>query len=72
MKRRDIESFSTVLEDAVTYLDAEVAGEIPSGDHRIFLARVIRGAVFDASHEPLVHVLQPDAEPAQLFEDLIW
>ncbi len=45
-----------VLDGAMAYLEAEVAGEIASGDHRVFLGRVIAGAVFDAEAEPILHV----------------
>src|SRR5438105_3739145 len=34
-----------VLAAALAYLDAEVAGEFATGDHRIFVARVIDGAL---------------------------
>jgi flavin reductase (DIM6/NTAB) family NADH-FMN oxidoreductase RutF len=44
-----------VIEGALSYLDLEVAGVLASGDHRIFLARVVAGAVFDEG-EPLVHL----------------
>ena len=45
-----------VLDLAMAYLDAEVIGEIASGDHRIFLARVVGGALLDAAAEPFLHV----------------
>ncbi|MDR3639439.1 MAG: flavin reductase family protein [Isosphaeraceae bacterium] len=45
-----------VLEAAMAYLDAELAGEIVSGDHRIILARVVGGDVLSAEAEPLKHV----------------
>jgi flavin reductase (DIM6/NTAB) family NADH-FMN oxidoreductase RutF len=45
-----------VLEGALAFLDAEVAGELATGDHRIFLGRVVGGALFDPAVEPLVHV----------------
>ncbi len=53
---KTIEGFGIVLEGAVGCLEAEVAGEIQGGDHRIFLARVVNGVVLDAAREPLVHV----------------
>ena len=40
----------------MAYLDAEVAGELATGDHRIFVARIIGGALLQSDAEPLVHV----------------
>jgi flavin reductase (DIM6/NTAB) family NADH-FMN oxidoreductase RutF len=45
-----------VLAGALAYLDAEVAGELATGDHRIFVARIIGGALLQSDAEPLVHV----------------
>ncbi len=45
-----------VIESAMAYLDAEVAGQICEGDHRIFLARITAGAVLSPDAEPLQHV----------------
>jgi flavin reductase (DIM6/NTAB) family NADH-FMN oxidoreductase RutF len=45
-----------VLAGAMAYLDAEVAGELATGDHRIFVARVVDGALLQPDAEPLVHV----------------
>jgi len=45
-----------VLAGALAYLDAEVAGELAAGDHRIFVARIIDGALLQSDAEPLVHV----------------
>jgi flavin reductase (DIM6/NTAB) family NADH-FMN oxidoreductase RutF len=45
-----------VLAGAMAFLDAEVAGELASGDHRIFVARVIDGALLKPDAEPLLHV----------------
>jgi flavin reductase (DIM6/NTAB) family NADH-FMN oxidoreductase RutF len=53
---RDEAQGGPVLAGAMAYLDLEVAGEIASGDHRVFLARAIAGAVFPEGGEPLVHV----------------
>ncbi len=52
----DVPSSAPVLSGAVAYLDAEVAGELASGDHRIVMARVVGGDVLDAGAEPIVHV----------------
>jgi flavin reductase (DIM6/NTAB) family NADH-FMN oxidoreductase RutF len=45
-----------VLTEAISYLDCELAGQLEGADHRIFLARIIGGAVIDSSAEPLCHV----------------
>lgn len=45
-----------VLADALAYLEGEVASEMAGSDHRIFLARVIGGALLDATAEPMLHV----------------
>ena len=45
-----------ILSAALAYLDAEVAGELASGDHRIFLGRVIAGGMLHPDPEPMVHV----------------
>ena len=45
-----------VLAGAMAFLDAEVAGELGAGDHRIFVARVIAGALLQPDAEPLLHV----------------
>ncbi|MGE3818218.1 MAG: flavin reductase family protein [Isosphaeraceae bacterium] len=45
-----------VLADALGFLDAEVVGEVGSGDHRVFLGRVVAGRVFDSAPEPFVHL----------------
>jgi len=45
-----------VLATALAFLDAEVAGELAAGDHRIFAARVIAGALLLPDAEPLLHV----------------
>ena len=40
----------------MAFLDAEVVGQLAEGDHRIFLARVVAGAVLDPEAEPFQHV----------------
>jgi flavin reductase (DIM6/NTAB) family NADH-FMN oxidoreductase RutF len=45
----------TVLDDCLGHLECEPTGHVDSGDHRIFLARVVRGATAgDAA--PMIHV----------------
>jgi len=44
-----------ILEDCLGHLECEPTGHVDSGDHRVFLARVVRGATAsDAS--PMIHV----------------
>ncbi len=45
-----------ILEDAMAYLVVEVSGSIDSGDHRIFLGKVIEGGRIDHEAEPMVHL----------------
>ncbi len=45
-----------VLAGAMAYLDTEVAGELAAGDHRIFVARIVNGALLQSDAEPLIHV----------------
>src|SRR4051794_35540370 len=45
-----------ILAAALAYLDAEVAGELDAGDHRIFVARIVQGALLHPDAEPMVHV----------------
>ena len=44
-----------ILEDCLGHLECEPAAHIDSGDHRIFLARVVRGAMPEPA-EPMVHI----------------
>lgn len=46
------------LTGAMAYLDATVEGSVDSGDHRIFLGRILGGAVLRAEAEPRVHIRQ--------------
>lgn len=53
---RDDAPGGPVLADALSFLDAEVAGHLDSGDHRIYLARINAGALLGPAAEPMVHV----------------
>lgn len=44
-----------VLDGTVGYLECETAGKIDSGDHHVFLARVLAGHLSSAAR-PLVHI----------------
>ncbi len=45
-----------ILSDALGHLECEPVSHIDSGDHRIFLANVVRGKLLDEAAKPLVHV----------------
>lgn len=45
-----------ILRHTMGHLQCEPAGHVDSGDHRVFLARVVRGAVVDDQQRPMVHV----------------
>jgi flavin reductase (DIM6/NTAB) family NADH-FMN oxidoreductase RutF len=53
--RQDAEG-GPVLTEALAYLDSQIVGHIDGGDHRIFLARIVAGALLDPSNEPMIHV----------------
>jgi flavin reductase (DIM6/NTAB) family NADH-FMN oxidoreductase RutF len=44
-----------ILSACLGYLECEPAGHVDSGDHRIFLARVVRGAL-QSDAPPMVHI----------------
>lgn len=44
-----------VLEDCLGHLECEPTGHVDSGDHRVFLARVVRGQLSNDS-APMVHL----------------
>jgi flavin reductase (DIM6/NTAB) family NADH-FMN oxidoreductase RutF len=50
-----------ILKDALGHLECEPVRHIDSGDHRIFLARVVRGKLHDADATPKVHVRKSGA-----------
>jgi flavin reductase (DIM6/NTAB) family NADH-FMN oxidoreductase RutF len=45
-----------VLTDSLGYLECEPVRHVDSGDHRIFLAKVVRGKLNQADAKPMVHV----------------
>jgi flavin reductase (DIM6/NTAB) family NADH-FMN oxidoreductase RutF len=53
---REEHSSGPILAEAIAYLVAEVVGSMESGDHQIFLARVVEGARLDPDTEPMVHI----------------
>jgi flavin reductase (DIM6/NTAB) family NADH-FMN oxidoreductase RutF len=44
-----------LLQAALGHLECELAGHIDSGDHRVFLGKVTRGALLDEG-PPMIHV----------------
>jgi flavin reductase (DIM6/NTAB) family NADH-FMN oxidoreductase RutF len=55
---RDVPASAPVLEGALGYVDAEVAGVLNVGDHQIIAGRIIAGALLDPEAEPFVHIRQ--------------
>lgn len=49
-------SSGIILADALCYLEAEVMADMDAGDHRIFLARIVDGAMIQKGGEPMLHV----------------
>ncbi|HEX3598613.1 MAG TPA: flavin reductase family protein [Lacipirellulaceae bacterium] len=45
-----------ILKDSLGHLECEPAGYADSGDHRVFLAKVVRGKMTDDNARPMVHV----------------
>ena len=45
-----------ILKDALGHLECEPAGHVDSGDHRIFLAKVVRGKMNNGDAKPMVHI----------------
>ncbi len=46
----------TYLEDAVAWLECRVVGELPAGDHRLFVGEVVDAACLGRDREPWLHV----------------
>lgn len=45
-----------ILKESLGHLECEPAGNVDSGDHRVFLAKVVRGRLIEGDHKPMVHV----------------
>jgi flavin reductase (DIM6/NTAB) family NADH-FMN oxidoreductase RutF len=45
-----------ILKDSLGHLECEPAGHTDSGDHRVFLAKVVRGKMSDGDAKPMVHI----------------
>lgn len=45
-----------ILNDSFGHLECEPAGHVDSGDHRVFLAKVVRGRQIEPGTRPMIHV----------------
>jgi flavin reductase (DIM6/NTAB) family NADH-FMN oxidoreductase RutF len=45
-----------ILKDAIGHMECEPTGHIDSGDHRVFLAKVVRGKMKVSEAKPMVHI----------------
>ena len=45
-----------ILKKSLGHLECEPAGHVDSGDHRLFLAKVVRGRLSEGAHQPMVHI----------------
>jgi flavin reductase (DIM6/NTAB) family NADH-FMN oxidoreductase RutF len=50
-----------VLTDSLGHLECEPVRHVDSGDHRVFLAKVVRGKLIDSDAKPMVHVRKSGA-----------
>lgn len=53
---REESAAAPVIDGMMAYLDCELVSELSEGDHRIFLARIVGGAVLDPNADPMVHI----------------
>jgi flavin reductase (DIM6/NTAB) family NADH-FMN oxidoreductase RutF len=51
-----------ILTDALGHLECEPIRHVDSGDHRIFLANVVRGRLAHADAQPMVHIRKSGAK----------
>ncbi len=45
-----------IIKESLGHLECEPVGHIDSGDHRVFLAKVVRGRLIDTDNRPMVHI----------------
>jgi flavin reductase (DIM6/NTAB) family NADH-FMN oxidoreductase RutF len=45
-----------ILKDAIGLMECEPIGHMDSGDHRVFLAKVVRGKMNEKDGKPMVHI----------------
>jgi flavin reductase (DIM6/NTAB) family NADH-FMN oxidoreductase RutF len=51
-----------ILKGALGHLECEPVRHVDSGDHRIFLANVVRGRLTDDAGQPMVHIRKSGAK----------
>jgi flavin reductase (DIM6/NTAB) family NADH-FMN oxidoreductase RutF len=51
-----------ILKDAIGCMECEPVRHVDSGDHRIFLANVVRGKLHDSETGPMIHVRKSGAK----------
>jgi flavin reductase (DIM6/NTAB) family NADH-FMN oxidoreductase RutF len=45
-----------ILKDAIGHMECEPIGHVDSADHRVFLAKVVRGKMIEKDAKPMVHI----------------
>jgi flavin reductase (DIM6/NTAB) family NADH-FMN oxidoreductase RutF len=45
-----------ILKTALGHLECEPTSHVDSGDHRVFLAKIVRGKITDGDAKPMVHI----------------
>lgn len=50
-----------ILEDCLGHLECEPVSHVDSGDHRVFLAKVVRGSLQNNEATPMVHIRKSGA-----------
>jgi flavin reductase (DIM6/NTAB) family NADH-FMN oxidoreductase RutF len=51
-----------ILTDALGHLECELVRHVDSGDHRIFLAKIVRGKLLRSDARPMVHIRNSGAK----------
>jgi flavin reductase (DIM6/NTAB) family NADH-FMN oxidoreductase RutF len=51
-----------ILDEALGHMECEPVRHVDSGDHRVFLANVVRGKLKTSSGQPMVHVRKSGAK----------
>jgi flavin reductase (DIM6/NTAB) family NADH-FMN oxidoreductase RutF len=52
----------TILKDTIGHLECEPVRHIDTGDHRVFLANVVRGRLNHSDAQPMVHIRRSGAK----------
>jgi flavin reductase (DIM6/NTAB) family NADH-FMN oxidoreductase RutF len=50
-----------ILNDSLGHMECEPVRHVDSGDHRIFLANIVRGKLLDEAARPMVHIRKTGA-----------